>query len=90
MHLQKKNCIHFLPTELNYKQREFSPSLLKIPNMITYYIWEGYVFKILHRLLADPPVVEVSPSNITTNESVEVMILCTFEANPTALSAVRW
>ena len=47
-------------------------------------------FNILHLLLADPPVVEVSPSNITTNESVEVMILCTFEANPTALSAVRW
>jgi len=36
------------------------------------------------------PVVEVSPSNITTNESVEVTIYCTFEANPTALSAVRW
>ena len=55
------------------------------------------IFSTLHYLtynqnmyFTDSPVVEVSPSNITTNESVEVTIYCTFEANPTALSAVRW
>jgi len=37
-----------------------------------------------------PPVVDVSPANITTNETREVMIYCTYEANPTSLNAVRW
>jgi len=37
-----------------------------------------------------PPVVDVSPTNITTNETREVMIYCTYEANPTSLNAVRW
>lgn len=39
---------------------------------------------------ADPPVVDVAPTNITTNETREVMIYCTYEANPTSLKAVRW
>lgn len=38
----------------------------------------------------DPPVVDISQTNIETNETSEVMIYCTYEANPTQLKAVRW
>ena len=38
----------------------------------------------------DPPVVDISPVNITANETDEVMIYCTFEANPDRLRSVRW
>ena len=38
----------------------------------------------------DPPVVDITPSNLTTNETSEVTIYCTYESNPTLLTAVRW
>ena len=39
---------------------------------------------------ADAPVVQVSPTNLTANEGDEVMILCSYDANPAQLTAVRW
>ncbi len=41
-------------------------------------------------MISDAPVVTVSPENITANETDEVMIYCSYEANPTALKSVRW
>ena len=41
-------------------------------------------------LIADPPVVDISPGNITANETDEVMIYCTYDANPARLKTVRW
>lgn len=49
----------------------------------------GFLMDMLS-FFADPPVVDVAPTNITTNETREVMIYCTYEANPTSLKAVRW
>ena len=39
-------------------------------------------------LLLDAPVVVVSPENITVNESMDVLIFCTYEANPVSLISV--
>ena len=39
---------------------------------------------------ADAPVVEISPTNLTAIEGEEVMILCTYDSNPSLLTAVRW
>ena len=66
---------------------------------IPFYFGQSVILGLWHTLhilqgvfmyVLDPPVVDVSPSNITTNESREVMIYCTYEANPTRLNAVRW
>ena len=38
----------------------------------------------------DAPVVEISPTNLTAIEGEEVMILCTYDSNPSLLTAVRW
>jgi hypothetical protein len=35
-------------------------------------------------------VVDITPTNVTANESSEVMLYCTYESNPTQLTAVRW
>ena len=32
----------------------------------------------------------VSPENITVNESMDVLIFCTYDANPILLTAVQW
>jgi len=37
-----------------------------------------------------PPTVLVSPENITVNESMDVLIFCTYDANPIILTAVQW
>ena len=39
---------------------------------------------------ADAPSVFVSPDNITVNESMDVLIFCTYDANPVTLTSVRW
>lgn len=39
---------------------------------------------------ADPPVVTVSPTNVTVNESSDILIECDVIANPPELLAVRW
>ena len=39
---------------------------------------------------SDAPVVEISPTNLTAIEGEEVMILCTYDSNPSLLTAVRW
>merc|ERR1740128_97704 len=36
------------------------------------------------------PVVRVSPQNITVNESMDVLIFCTWDANPPTLTSVQW
>ena len=36
------------------------------------------------------PVVEVAPANLTVNLSSEVIIRCSYEANPASLVTVRW
>ncbi len=38
----------------------------------------------------DAPVVVVSPENITVNESMDVLIFCTYDSNPISLTAVQW
>ncbi|XP_037073327.1 titin-like [Pollicipes pollicipes] len=36
------------------------------------------------------PVVTVTPSNVTVNESMDILLLCSYDANPTNLTAVFW
>ena len=38
----------------------------------------------------DGPAVLVSPENITVNESMDVLIFCTYDANPVNLISVQW
>ena len=38
----------------------------------------------------DAPVVRVSPQNITVNESMDVLIFCTYDATPPTLTSVQW
>lgn len=38
----------------------------------------------------DAPAVVVSPENITVNESMDVLIFCTYDSNPISLTAVQW
>lgn len=38
----------------------------------------------------DPPVINVSPPNITTNESSDILLLCYYIANPSKLEGVAW
>ena len=41
-----------------------------------------------YSFFVDAPVVAVSPENITVNESMDVLIFCTYEANPISLLSV--
>ena len=41
-------------------------------------------------MVSDAPVVRVSPQNITVNESMDVLIFCTYDANPPTLTSVQW
>ncbi|XP_054284692.1 hemicentin-2-like isoform X5 [Macrosteles quadrilineatus] len=37
-----------------------------------------------------PPIVTVYPENITVNESMNITILCHYEANPSTLRSIKW
>ncbi|XP_054282603.1 hemicentin-1-like isoform X4 [Macrosteles quadrilineatus] len=37
-----------------------------------------------------PPIVTVYPENITVNESMNITILCHYEANPSSLRSIKW
>ncbi|XP_046675859.1 hemicentin-2-like isoform X6 [Homalodisca vitripennis] len=37
-----------------------------------------------------PPIVTVYPENITVNESMNITILCHYEANPSSLRVIKW
>ncbi|XP_044729273.1 hemicentin-1 [Chrysoperla carnea] len=37
-----------------------------------------------------PPIVSVEPENITVNESVDVLLMCQYEANPASLNVTQW
>lgn len=37
-----------------------------------------------------PPIVTVSPENVTVNESTDVLLFCSYEANPNSLESVSW
>ncbi|XP_046648094.1 uncharacterized protein LOC124338080 isoform X3 [Daphnia pulicaria] len=36
------------------------------------------------------PMVAVSPENVTVNETMDVLIFCTYDANPVTLTSVQW
>ncbi|XP_057364590.1 B-cell receptor CD22-like isoform X9 [Daphnia carinata] len=36
------------------------------------------------------PTVAVSPENVTVNETMDVLIFCTYDANPVTLTSVQW
>lgn len=40
--------------------------------------------------VTDPPIVSVSPENVTVNETTDVFLFCSYEANPNALESVSW
>jgi hypothetical protein len=40
--------------------------------------------------VSDPPIVSVSPENVTVNESTDIVLLCSYEANPNTLESVSW
>ncbi|XP_069698098.1 hemicentin-2 isoform X6 [Periplaneta americana] len=37
-----------------------------------------------------PPIVTVSPENVTVNESTDILLFCSYEANPNTLESVSW
>ncbi|XP_075211629.1 neuromusculin isoform X3 [Lycorma delicatula] len=37
-----------------------------------------------------PPIVTVSPENVTVNESTDILLFCQYEANPATLQSVKW
>ncbi|KAK6619009.1 hypothetical protein RUM44_003391 [Polyplax serrata] len=37
-----------------------------------------------------PPIVTVSPMNITVNETTDILLYCSHEANPMELKSVKW
>ena len=41
-------------------------------------------------MLVDPPIVRLSPSNITVNETEDFQLFCDYEANPATLTNVVW
>lgn len=38
----------------------------------------------------DPPIVSMHPTNITVNETEEVVMICNYKANPATLTSVKW
>ncbi len=40
--------------------------------------------------ILDAPMVAVSPENVTVNETMDVLIFCTYDANPVTLTSVQW
>jgi hypothetical protein len=40
--------------------------------------------------VSDPPIVSVSPENVTVNESPDILLSCSYEANPNTLESVSW
>lgn len=41
-------------------------------------------------MFLDAPMVAVSPENVTVNETMDVLIFCTYDANPVTLTSVQW
>ncbi|XP_021920979.1 uncharacterized protein LOC110830403 [Zootermopsis nevadensis] len=37
-----------------------------------------------------PPIVSVTPENVTVNESTDIFLFCSYEANPNTLESVSW
>ncbi|XP_034251543.1 hemicentin-1 isoform X2 [Thrips palmi] len=37
-----------------------------------------------------PPIVSVTPDNVTVNESTDILLFCQYEANPATLKSVKW
>lgn len=37
-----------------------------------------------------PPIVSVSPENVTVNETTDIFLFCSYEANPNTLESVSW
>jgi len=37
-----------------------------------------------------PPIVSVSPENVTVNETADITLFCSYEANPNTLESVSW
>ena len=69
--------------------------MIKLANNKKQSLYNGLKYLIEMRYLtinwfADAPVVEISPTNLTAIEGEEVMILCTYDSNPSLLTAVRW
>jgi hypothetical protein len=40
--------------------------------------------------VTDPPIVSVSPENVTVNETTDIFLFCSYEANPNTLESVSW
>lgn len=48
----------------------------------------GMIAKFVY--VADPPIVSVSPENATVNETTDIFLFCSYEANPNTLESVSW
>lgn len=53
------------------------------------YVYVNIIFFSLFCIL-DPPVVHVSPENITVNETKDILLSCGYQANPQSLTNVKW
>ncbi|XP_025836985.1 hemicentin-2 isoform X3 [Agrilus planipennis] len=59
-------------------------------NLVTKELEEPPLHEVLPLEVLYPPIVTVSPANITTNESVDVLLLCSYIAHPSNLIDVVW
>lgn len=70
--------------------------MCKLPLLFFVIFWNSFHAEILSiftnnlNVLADPPVVTVSPANLLVTENGDVYLDCRYDSNPSSLKRVTW